>query len=347
MTKFSIIIPLYNKEAYIEKTVVSILNQTFTDWELIIVNDGSTDKSLEVLQRLSYCGKQLSIKTKVPLLSASINGVKYELVENKIFLIDQVNGGEATARNSGILESSTDLITFLDADDWWEPTFLEEMDKLIARYPKNGLWSSTHYNYRYGIANECEVLGLSPGFQQGEINYASISKYANKPICVGSVVLDKQIYLTEGGFNKKLKLGPDFDPFFRIAMKHGMALLNKPLMVYNNDVSVKTRAAGERFYKKEEHVAFNLTYPNIEYTDDIIYLFEMIKLRSLYKYYVHSHYLDEIREEMKGVNWKHHHWSYYFKYKIVPIFLLKLSWDFSKFGSQIKQRAIWKRRKSE
>jgi glycosyltransferase involved in cell wall biosynthesis len=334
---FSIIIPLYNKELYIEKTIQSILNQTLKDWELIIVNDGSTDNSVNKVLSLISEGEGFHLDNHlVPVSSSTIKGKKYKLSDN-IFLIDQPNAGEASARNSGIMESMYDLITFLDADDWWELTFIEEMNRLVKEYPNNGIWSSAHYNYRYGVSKECIIKGLPIDFISGEVNYASIARCGNKPVCVGSVVLNKALYLKEGGFNKKLKLGPDFDLFFRMAMKYGMVLLNKPLIHYNNDVDFKTRAAGSRLYNIEEHFAFHFNYDDIEYNEDADYLLNFIKLNSFFKYYINKLYLNEIKRQLKDVNWKDYHWSYYLKYRIIPIPLLKLWHEFKLLGSRFKQ----------
>lgn len=340
MPKFSIIIPLYNKETYIEKTILSVLHQTFSDWELIIVNDGSTDSSLEVLQTISYNDTKFSLNRTVPLVTNLLHCVKYELIKDKIYVIDQLNKGESAARNNGIKESVGQFITFIDADDWWITTFLEEMNNLITLYPNNGIWSSTHYNYRYGKAIECKVKGLSKDFIHGEINYASIAKYLNKPICVGSVVLNKNICLLENGFNENIKLGPDFDLFFRIAMRHGMVLLAKPLMFYNNDVDFTTRAAGKRIYKKEENIVFNFDYPDLYEKEDVSYLLDYIRIKALFKYYIYGQYSEEINSIFNQINWSKYPKKYYFRYKILPRCILKYLYKYQVFLSKIKQILI-------
>ena len=90
---FSIVIPLYNKAEYVPKTLASVLNQTYSDFELIIVDDGSTDDSLEVIN---------------------------SFVDNRIKIVKQKNGGVSAARNRGIIEAKYELIALLDADDWWD-----------------------------------------------------------------------------------------------------------------------------------------------------------------------------------------------------------------------------------
>uniref|UniRef100_A0A4W5LYG6 Glycosyltransferase 2-like domain-containing protein n=1 Tax=Hucho hucho TaxID=62062 RepID=A0A4W5LYG6_9TELE len=100
MSFFSVIIPLYNKECFIENTLKSVLSQTFTAFEVIIINDGSTDKSEE---------KALQFK------------------DSRIRYYSKENGGVSTARNFGIDKAKSVYITFIDADDYWYPTFLESI----------------------------------------------------------------------------------------------------------------------------------------------------------------------------------------------------------------------------
>jgi glycosyltransferase involved in cell wall biosynthesis len=101
--KISVIIPNYNYAAYISEAIRSVLSQTYSNIEIIVVNNGSEDNSLEILSRF----------------------------ENEIILINQSNKGQSGARNSGIEKSTGDLIAFLDADDIWEPTKLEKQILLI------------------------------------------------------------------------------------------------------------------------------------------------------------------------------------------------------------------------
>lgn len=96
----SIITPLYNGEKYVAQTIESVLAQTYTDWEMIVVNDGSKDRSEEIVQ--AYAEKDPRIK-----------------------LFSQPNGGSASARNNGIRRAAGQYIALLDADDLWEPFFLE------------------------------------------------------------------------------------------------------------------------------------------------------------------------------------------------------------------------------
>jgi glycosyltransferase involved in cell wall biosynthesis len=102
--KVSVIVPNYNYARYVGKAIESVLLQTYSNLEVIVVNNGSTDNSIEVLQKF----------------------------DGKIKLIDQENLGQSGARNSGLLSSTGDLIAFLDADDYWESNKLEKQIKLVS-----------------------------------------------------------------------------------------------------------------------------------------------------------------------------------------------------------------------
>lgn len=122
--KYSIIVPLYNKAPYVKKALESIVSQTFTDWECIIVDDGSTDNSAGICEGIIH-----------PFIHSAVHPIR---------LIKQANSGVAAARNNGVAISNGEYVCFLDADDWWEPTFLEEMDKLTKEYPDAGLYATNY-----------------------------------------------------------------------------------------------------------------------------------------------------------------------------------------------------------
>lgn len=110
--KYSVIVPLYNKAAYIEKTVKSILAQTEQDFEIIVVDDGSTDDSALIVEKIQ---------------------------NEKIRLLKQKNQGVSAARNYGIQNAQGEYIAFLDADDFWMTNFLEVANGLIQTYPCAGM----------------------------------------------------------------------------------------------------------------------------------------------------------------------------------------------------------------
>lgn len=101
MPEVSIITPIFNSSKFLEETIASVLNQTFTDWEWMITDDKSTDNSVEIIQKINDSRIQLILSDK--------------------------NGGAGHARNLSLKQANGRFITFLDADDFWEPNFLEEM----------------------------------------------------------------------------------------------------------------------------------------------------------------------------------------------------------------------------
>ena len=117
INQYSVIVPLFNKEPHIADTITSILNQTYPHFEVIFVNDASTDNSREIAARFS---------------------------DPRITIIDRETSGAGgyAARNYGINYANHKLIAFLDADDTWHSRFLEEMNTVIINYPDAGFYSS-------------------------------------------------------------------------------------------------------------------------------------------------------------------------------------------------------------
>ena len=113
---FSIIIPVYNGAKFIDNAIESVLSQTNSDWELIVVNDGSKDATMSVLEK--YAGN------------------------DKIRIINKENAGVSVARNTGFEASTGEYIAFLDADDVWHNNHLEVMAELISKYPTAGLYGT-------------------------------------------------------------------------------------------------------------------------------------------------------------------------------------------------------------
>ena len=146
MIHFSVIMPLYNKAPYVRKAVESVVGQTCRDWELVVVDDGSSDGSGEVVAGVA---------------------------DARIRIIRQENAGVGAARNRGVAESSAPYICFLDADDWWEPTFLEEMTGMIERNPNAGIYGTSYYIVKNGRKRPAPI-GVDEGFTEGEINYCQV-----------------------------------------------------------------------------------------------------------------------------------------------------------------------------
>lgn len=315
---FSVIIPLYNKAPYVETAIRSVLAQTYQEFELIIIDDGSKDEGLKIVQRL------LSSLTPP---SGGWGG------------FTQQNQGVSRARNNGVKLAKYDYIAFLDADDWWEPTFLEEMKRLIEEFPKAGIYGSSYYkvkNGKYIPAN----IGVDKGFERGIINYFQVySKTMWMPLWTGSVIVSKQIFNSENGFKPVLKLGEDFDLWVRIAYKYPVVFLNIPLSYYNQDVDVNNRAVGVKLYNPEEHMLFT-DYGVLMENKEFKFLFEKLALYGFLPYYLNDKNNEETKNILSSIDWEKHETKYYWYYMKLPKGVVKLYFQLLAFGFILKRHIL-------
>ena len=310
--RFSVIIPLYNKGLYISKALASVLEQTFRDFELIVVDDGSTDDSSLVAQSV--------------LKNAD---VKHQLIR-------QENAGVSTARNNGVLAASGDYICFLDADDWWAPSFLERMDWLINEYPDAGIYGTNYYYVKNGRQRICVTTAKT-----GYINYCRA--YAEKlqmPLTSISVAIPKDVFQGSGGFKPHLKLGEDFDLWIRIALSRKVAFLDEPLAYYFQDSNPAWRGTGHLTDPKA-HMLWNLDYLSDEEkkNPDYKHLIDNLRTYSLLPYYLADQYRGSAKLELAKVDWRKQPRKTRSLYRY-PVWLLKLRRRVFKTGSKIKQRLI-------
>lgn len=275
---FSVIIPLYNKAPYVAKAIESVLGQTYRDFEVIVIDDGSTDQSLEVAK----------------------------IFENKsITIVSQPNSGVSTARNNGVKLAKYPYICFLDADDWWHPTFLEEMKRLITDFSDAGIYGSGYYIVKNG-QERIAPIGVPQGFERGIIDYCEVyAKILCMPLTSISVAIPKHIFDEEEGFKSKLKFGEDFDLWIRIALKHKVILVNKPLAYYNQDVDINNRGvAVHKIYSPENHFIFNLDYlyDNEKNNHRLKILLDKLRVYILLKYRMQKAFPKEYNAEIKKVD---------------------------------------------
>jgi glycosyltransferase involved in cell wall biosynthesis len=203
MPYFSIIIPVYNKIQFIEKTISSVLSQSFSDFELIIINDGSTDGSENVIA---------------------------SSIDSRIKIFSQQNQGVSAARNLGISKASADLITFLDADDIWNADFLQEMHQLIHDHPNEKVFSAAIETESAGkIIPAKYSIDASKGIQVVDYFDASLRETI---ICTSCAVFHINVFKTAGVFDEKLKSGEDTDLWIRIGLKYNVVFNQKILARY-------------------------------------------------------------------------------------------------------------------
>lgn len=208
--KISVVVPLYNKEKSIEETLQSVLAQTYTDYELIVVDDGSTDNSLKVVHSF-------------------VNSFTHSSV---IKIIHKENGGVSSARNRGIKEAKGEYIALLDGDDLWEPTFLEEQVKLIHEFPQAAMWGVNTAFIKNGKCWKWEQ-GMGEGFRGYVENYFGTSH--NDLFCSSSVVIRKKIFENVGYFDERISSSEDLDMWYRVILKYPVVFYDKVLVYYNQD----------------------------------------------------------------------------------------------------------------
>lgn len=205
MPFFSVIIPLYNKEKYILNTLNTVINQTFTDFEIIIINDGSTDNSFNIASKIE---------------------------NNRIQIFTQKNQGAAVSRNNGIKKASGQYIALLDADDLWYPNHLKALKKQIDLFPNAGLYcnnyevyytpkfkQNAHFNFKYDET----CLIVKDFFKASIINCIAWTS---------AVAFSKNTFNTIGGFDPYLKTAQDIDLWIRIALKHSVSFNPETTMSY-------------------------------------------------------------------------------------------------------------------
>ena len=313
--RFSVIIPLYNKAPYVAKAIGSVLAQTFTDYELVIMDDGSKDDSFEIAKK-------------------AING------RGHCRLFRQQNAGVSMARNNAVALSQGDYVCFLDADDGWDPMFLEEMSKLIDAFPEAGI-----YGTNYTIVNEAKhktrvaSIGVEPGFEKGYINYCQVyAKTMYMPLTSISVAIPRVVFDEMVGFPQGIKLGEDFLLWIRVALKHKVAFLNKPLAYYNQDVDVANRGVGH-LYKPEEHMLWNVAFLEEEEKTNVEYkqLIDHLRTYGLKPYYLSEKYHEAAKKELDKVDWNRQPKQTRLLYAS-PMRLVQFWQTLLRFGSKIKQR---------
>lgn len=204
---FSVIIPLYNKAITIERAIASVLAQTERAFELIVVDDGSTDRGAEIVRSIP---------------------------DPRIRLIQQANGGVSKARNTGIESAQYDYVTFLDADDEYLPDCLETYRELIVKYPFAGCWAA---GYRYldpdGKCFEPEIFELPHDFEGYLPHYFSIAAHSSPLIWTGAVCLRKTVLQDIGMFPVGVTSGEDLLTWSRAVLISGAALTRHCCAVYH------------------------------------------------------------------------------------------------------------------
>ena len=179
--RISVVIPLYNKEAEVERALRSVLDQSLAPGEIIVVDDGSTDGSRAIVERIIA-----------------------EHPEVEIRLIAQPNGGVSAARNRGIAEAKGDYISLLDADDMWLTGYIAEVCRLMEYYPEADAYSTA-----FDIVSGTKHVAASTPTTEGYINIAEEALQRRYPIIPSTATLRRETILRAGGFPEGMRIGED------------------------------------------------------------------------------------------------------------------------------------------
>lgn len=203
----SVIIPLYNKEAGIATALRSVLAQTYQDFEIVVVDDGSTDGSVAIVE--------------------TFNG-------QRIKLIQQQNAGVSAARNQGISEAKGEYVAFLDADDEWMPEFLAEIVTLQKEFPECKAQATNYVFNSRGVKSQTILRKLPFKGERGVLtNYFEVASCSHPPVWTSAVCIERKLLQSIGGFPVGIKSGEDLLTWARIAVRTQWAYSHNAFSVFN------------------------------------------------------------------------------------------------------------------
>lgn len=209
MPKVSVIIPAYNALRFLPATIASVLAQTFQDFEVVVVDDGSADGTATWVRGHS---------------------------DPRIHLVEQSNQGAAVARNAGIANATGEYIAFLDADDLWEPTKLAQQVACLDTRLEVGL---VHTAIRYIDEHGDKVNRVLGVRGSGEV-WREVVIY--NPVRCGSTPLVRcDCFRTVGVFDPDLSFAEDWDMWIRISARYHFAVIDQPLVLYRQHETNMTK----------------------------------------------------------------------------------------------------------
>lgn len=205
----SVVIPLYNKEHTVKETLGSVLNQSFSDLEVIIVDDGSKDNGVQVIKDFTD--------------------------DSRVKIIEQENQGVSVARNTGVENAKYDYIAFLDGDDLWELAYLEKMVEAVVDNPKAGMFCCAGKVSSAGN----EVLRIAKKYEN---KILKINFFENPHVFLhtSATIINKKYFEKAHKFPVGMRRNQDFAFFFSLALITDVVYIGFPLSIYVGDVAGQT-----------------------------------------------------------------------------------------------------------
>lgn len=256
----SIIVPVYNVAGEIRNCIKSVQQQTYQHWELLVVNDGSTDDGATIVENLVR-------------------------EDSRIRLIEQQNGGVSKARNTGLGAASGVYITFLDGDDMWEPTFLEELISAKGKYNVDMVYCGYSHLYTGGLKR-----GFSYPYSNGNILMDVINKKTQ--IHIGAILVDRSLITQRNlSFTEGCLVAQDQEFIKKLVYWAKVQAVPKELMIYRIRSGSAVRAKWN--WKKHIHsmyafrraTEFILAHDNPNYDKEkLAYELKTKNASNLYKF---------------------------------------------------------------
>lgn len=278
----SVVIPLYNKAQSIRNTLDSVLAQTYKDFEIVVVDDGSTDGSADVAEAV--------------LRECTVYGV-----ECKGKVIRKANGGVSSARNAGILAAKGEYIAFLDGDDLWHPEYLETLHQLMVDYPDAAL---------YGIG--CTTINgdkipenVTPSTLRGEVE----DVWNNYPgYWTGSSSSRRMRLIEIGLFDTRMTHGEDIDMWWRLLLSGKGVFDSRVLAYYRQDTENR---AMNKLIPLEKHIPYFVDkYAEARANNvDFRRYFDREIIYRLYPYMFDAHYRSEAKRIAKQMDYSSQKWT--------------------------------------
>ena len=298
----SVVIPLYNKEKQIANTLHSVLPQTFQNFEIVVVDDGSTDNSVQEVEK--------------------VNDIRIRIVHQK-------NAGVSAARNKGIEEAKYDLIAFLDADDKWKAEYLETQYYLFQKYSQCSVYACG-YEFSDSNGNVSGTIIRKLPFQEEDgvlTNYFEVASCSHPPIWTSAVMVKKDAIQAVGGFPVGIKSGEDLLTWARLAVLYKIAYSKHSLAVFIFDPLIFTQDQKERRPEQKDKVAIELKkiylcHKNIKGLKSYISLWHKMRTHI----FIDKHCrIKALKECLKSISWSIN------KKNIAFLLLLLLPFSFFKY----------------
>lgn len=251
--EISVVVPLYNKKKSVLETMKAALNQTFNNYEIIVVDDGSTDHSAELVETIK---------------------------NEKLKIYRKENTGVSDTRNFGITKAQGDYIAFLDADDLWDNLYLERLHMMIESAPECGMFVQNYQTVRF------DDLPLKLNSPKGHIevykNWEEV--FSEMPLVTPAIAVNKKKFIDSGCFDTSLSIGEDLEAWLRISLQYPVCYLNETHVL----VVLFSKEYHSRIVPKDytKHYTYKLVTQKEKYLNlkDNIFVHRLINRAIFYAY---------------------------------------------------------------